>query len=375
MGNNARMNSLRPREALPDVLRALAMISVLAVNAMGYATAPWGEPLGPRTPLDSTGTAATQALVAALLQGKGYTLLAFVFGMSLWLSARHHARPVALQRGRVRNRRLLGLGIVHGVFVYFGDILTLYALVGRRLLKRLYLPWGPLRRHLRHALGWAILAKLVLVAIMVGLPDRSVGAGDSTLSTVQGWWPFLKLNAGFYTAGVVAGLIVSGPVLYLCMACGVAAARLRLLTHQRWRAWLRRCLLRWGPPLMALTLTCGWAWAVTTSTDEISPWIEVFGDLLTIPVAAVYLAALALVSTGGSARWCRGLSPLGQRTLTLYVAHSVVCLLLFSGVGLALSLTTPETVLFSFGFWLLALTAAKLSGRQRWPLEAWVGRR
>ena len=369
------MNSLHPREPLPDALRALAMISVLTVNAMGYTSAPWGEPLGPRTPLDSAWTAAMQGMAAALLQGKGYTLLAFVFGMSLWLGARRQTRPLALQRSRVRHRRLLGLGIVHGVFVYFGDILTLYALIGQRLLKRLYLPWGPLRRHLWHALGWAILAKLVLAAIMVGFPSGVGSDGEATLSTVQGWWPFLKLNAGFYAAGAVAGLIVFGPVLYLCMACGVAAARLRLLTHRRWRAWLRRCLLRWGPPLMALTLAYGWACAVTASTDDISPWIEVLGDLMTMPVAAVYVAALALASTGGSAPWCKGLAPLGQRTLTLYVGHSVVCLVLFSGAGLALSPTTPETVLFSVGLWLLALKAAKLSGRQRWPLEAWVGRR
>jgi uncharacterized protein len=369
------MNSTRPREALPDVLRALALVSVLVVNAIGYASAPWGSPLGSRIPPDSAWAAATQGLVAALLQGKGYTVLAFVFGMSLWLSARRHTRTEALQRGRVRNRRLLGLGIVHGVFVYFGDILTLYALVGRRLLGRLHLPWGPLRRHLRRALGWAILAKLVLAAIVVGLPDPAGQAGEATLSTVQGWWPFLKLNAGAYTVVVVAGLLVSGPVIYLCMACGVAAARLRLLTHPRWRPWLRRCLLRWGPPLMALSLAHGWAFAVTVSTDGITPWLETFGDLLTLPVTAACMAALALASAGGSARWCQGLVPMGQRTLTLYVGHSLVCLVLFSGAGLALALTNAQTVLFSLGLWLLAWVAAKLGERQQWPLERWIGRR
>lgn len=42
----------------------------------------------PRTPVDSTTAAALQGLIAALLQGKGYPILAFLFGMGLVLAMR-----------------------------------------------------------------------------------------------------------------------------------------------------------------------------------------------------------------------------------------------------------------------------------------------
>ncbi len=368
------MRTPHRRETLPDALRALAMLSVLVLNAIGYAAAPWGPVLGQRMPADSALAAAMQGLVAALLQGKGMAMLAFVFGMALWLSARGRARPEAQRRGLLRNRRLLRLGIVHGLFVYFGDILTLYALMSRLLLRRLHMPWRPLRRHLRRTLAWAVLAKLAFLALLLVPPAPWDAAADASMATVEGAWEFLKLNALTYTTGQLIGALFAAPAVYLCMACGVAAARLRLLTHRRWRPVLRRCLWRWGPALLGLSILFGWGCAVTQASDLARAWIDAGGDLITIPVAACYLAALALASAGGRARWCHGLSPLGQRTLTLYVGHSVLCLALFSGAGLAIALTTVQMVLASLGLWLLAFVAAACSGRRRWPLEAWMGR-
>ena len=351
------------------------MVSVLVVNGIGYAVAPWGPMLGLRVPADSTVAAITQALVGAMLQGKGYPVLAFVFGMALWLSARSHTGPEALRRGLARNRRLLRLGVVHGVFVYFGDILTLYALVGRGLLRRLHMPWGHLRRHLKLALLWAVLAKLAFMAIGVAFPDTRAEVGAEQLGTAQGPWAFLTLNALAYVFGLVVSLILAAPVLYLCMACGVVAARLRLLTHRRWRGLLRRYLSRCGPPLLVLSVMYGWGCTVTAPSDMLSAWNESLGDLIAIPVAACYVAALALASAQGRARWCAWLSPLGQRTLTLYVGHSLLCLVLLSGAGFAIALTTAQIVLACLGLWALAWLVAACSGTRRWPLEAWMGRR
>lgn len=369
------MTPPRPaRDALPDALRALAMLSVLVVNAVGYADAPWGPPLGQRLPPDSALAAAVQGGVGALLQGKGITVLAFVFGMALWLSARGRDGPEAQRRALVRNRRLLQLGLVHGLFVYFGDILTLYAIVGRRLLLRLRMPWRSLRRHLRRALAWAVLAKLAMVALIVAMPTAGDEAGAGSLATVRGAREFLQLNAQAYGFGLAVSLLLAAPVLYLCMAFGLAAARLRLLTHRRWRPLLRRWLRRCGPALLGLSLLYGWACAVAAPAGPARAWTDGLGELIAIPVAACYVAALALASAGGRARWCHRLGALGRRTLTLYLGHGLLCLLLFSGAGLALAWTTVQTVLLCLGVWLAAWLAAARSGTRRWPLEAWMGR-
>lgn len=375
MPDAERMTGELRRQPLPDALRAIALVAVLVVNALGYATMPVGPQLGLRVPADSAWAAATQGIVAGLLQGKGYTMLAFVFGMGLWLAARKRSRAEALQRGVVRQRRLLALGVLHGAFVYLGDILTMYALVGWQLLGRLHMPWKPFRRHLWRALVWALVAKSLLAVVIFRMADLPLVVEGASLSTAQGAWPFVKLNAGTYLLVQVSAIVFSGPVLYFCMACGVAAARLRLLTHRRWRGVLKRWLLCCSLPLLVLSGAYGWGYAMTPAAEPPSPWLEVLAEVISMPVAALYVAALALASNGGRARWCQGLGPLGQRTLTLYVGHGLICLALFSGAGQAIALTTTQTLLFCLGLWWLAWVAAALSGPLRWPLEAWMARR
>lgn len=364
-----------PRESLPDALRALAMISVLVMNTIGYAVAPWGPPLGVRAPDASGWDALAQGLAAALLQAKGYPMLAFVFGMALWLAARGRPRAQAIQRGIARQRRLLGLGVVHGVFIYFGDILTLYALIGRRVLHRLHAPWAMLRRHLLKALCWALLAKLVLVASLLVATDVPQALAGDTFGSVAHAWGFLQLNATAYVAGLILALIIAAPVLYLCMLAGMAAARLRLLTHRRWRPVLRRWLRLGTVVLLPPTVLYGWVCATGLPTDAARPWIDAMGDLISVPVAALYLMALGLASRGGSARWCQRLAPLGRRTLTLYVGNGVLSVLLLSGAGLALELPVAGVFALCLGVWLAAWMAALCSGSRRWPLEAWMARR
>lgn len=365
------------RQPLPDALRALALLSVLAVNAGGYLVAPWGA-LVERNPPDSVLAGAVQGLITALLQGKGYPMLAFLFGMGLWFASRGREPHLARQRGVRRQKKLLKLGVLHGVFVYFGDILTNYALIGWHLLAHLHEPWRSLRRRLYRALGWALAVSVLSIAVMAFLAARPGLVGDAlpqpepTLAQAQTWGQFWLINAGAYATLQVGALLLSWPVLRLCMLCGVAAARLRLLTHPRWRRGLRRWASRLAPPLLLLNLGYGLAQTRVIAGSERAFWVESIGGLIGLPLAAVYVMALALAANGGRAVWCRWLAPLGQRTLTLYVGHSLLCLGLYTGIGLGLQPSTAEMALVSLGLWCGALAAARASGARRWPLEAWL---
>lgn len=370
-----------PREPLPDALRALAMLAVLAVNAAGYLVAPWGPLLGERTPPDSGTAIAVQGLIAALLQGKGYPMLAFLFGMGLWFALRRRepaaARPAALRR----QKKLLGLGVLHGLFVYFGDILTMYALIGWNLLRRVREPWGPFRRRLKRALFWALGVTLGVVvlslafAAMAGLAGEAAAEPEPRVVQAQRWLDFFVLNGSAYLTFTVASLLLAWPILRLAMLLGIAAARLRLLTHRRWRPWRERWLVRAALPLLLLNLAYGGAYVGVAAGSERSLWVESLGNLVGPPLAVVYLLALAEAARGGRAAWCRVLAPLGQRTLTLYVGHGLLCVLLFGGVGLGLELSTLDMAIFSAVLWLSALGLSHASGRRRWPLEAWLSRR
>lgn len=358
------------------------MLAVLAVNAAGYLVAPWGPILGERIPADSSAATVVQGLIAAVLQGKGLPMLAFLFGMGLVLSARGRDPVGARARATTRQKRLLGLGVVHGVFVYFGDILTMYALIGWHLLSRVREPWRSLRRRLWRALWWALGVSALAALLTYGIVTPGETAGEPGPPTAEprmvlalNWVDFWIINAGAYGAIQLGSLLLAWPVLRLCMLCGIAAARLRLLTHRRWRPLLQRGVARAALPLLLLNLGYGWAYVSASAGSERALWVESLGSLVGPPLAAVYVIALALAARGGAAPWCQVLAALGQRTLTLYVGHSVLCVLLFGGVGLGLGFTTGGMALFSLTLWGVALALALASRAHRWPLEAWLARR
>ncbi len=375
------MSALGQRQPLPDALRALAMISVLTVNSAGYLVAPWGALLGERSPPDSQIAVMVQGLIAALLQGKGYPMLAFLFGMGLVLATRARPAPVAHERAVARQKKLLKLGLLHGLLVYFGDILTMYALVGWRLLAQVHEPWRLLRRRLRRALAWA-LAATVLSVVLIALfaaPAGPAGSApvdaDPSLAQARHLIDFWMVNASAYAVMQISALLLFWPVLRLCMLCGVAAARLRLLHHRRWRRGLWLCAQRWAGPVVLLNLGYGLTYVSVVAGSQRAIWVEFLGNLFGPALAAIYVVALALGAQGGRAAWCRWLAPLGQRSLTLYIGHSLLGLGLFSGAGLGLQLGSLGLALFALLLWGLALLAARASAGRRWPFEAWMARR
>lgn len=352
------------------------MVSVLLVNGAGYLVAPWGAVLGERVAAGAHVDAAVQFLIAWVLQGKGYPMLAFLFGFGLCCAMRQGpSLDEALARLRARQRRLRRLGIGHGLFIYFGDILTLYSLVGQGLLRPCREPWSALRRRLRRAVGWAVASLLLLLAWVWPPGAAAPAPAEPTLAQAADWWDFWRINASAYLVSQVASLLFAWPVVRLCMLVGIAAARLRGLTHPRWGHTRRRWLARLGPPVLVLNLALAGLGAHLWAADQRWLLVDALAVLAGVLMAAVYLLALSRLAREGAAAWCRWLAPLGRRSLTLYLAHGLLCALLFSGAGLGWRPGPGVMAAFGLGLWALALVAARWRPGARWPLEAWLAGR
>jgi uncharacterized protein len=370
--------SARPREPGPDALRALALLGVLIVNAAGYLSSPWGPVLGAQAAQAGGAALALQGFYAFAVQGKAYPILSFLFGMGLALAQRRQPRALAQTRARSRQKRLLLLGVVHGVLIYFGDILTVYALIGWLLLRHVQAPWSDLRRRLRRALFWAIGVAMALglgvaAAWLLLSADEAGVAAEPSFATVASWPEFWLLNLSGY-ALMQAGLLVTGfALLRLLMLAGVAAARLRWLTHPRWQRQRQRLLRRWAAPALLLNALYALGYVQHSANRDLLGLVEILG--FTAGPLLSMVMVLAFAQHARHSRWPPALAPLGQRTLTLYVGHSLLCVLLFSGVGLALHPGIGALLVFSLVLWGAAGLAARASGARRWPLEAWMARR
>src|SRR5262245_2916003 len=123
------------RVAVLDVLRGAALFGIIAANMRGFMgplsgymdhTLMWTDPAN----------RAAQALVDVLISGKFITLFSFMFGIGFAIQMdRAEARGLA---SRVFYLRRLGVlllfGLIHLVLIWWGDILTAYALMGFLLL-------------------------------------------------------------------------------------------------------------------------------------------------------------------------------------------------------------------------------------------------
>ena len=209
------MSETAPRPILPgerivalDVLRGFAMFGVLVAYCV------WSLGLAPAetfTPLDR----ALAVGVGFLVDGKFYTLLAFLFGLGFQLQVDRtgdsDAAAVRLYRRRLTVLAILGL--LHALLLRNGDILFPYAVTGFLLIPFRRATDRVLLNAVRLILLWLVVAHWPWEAIGAPSPERPDTAGMSYLAGNFAWllywyatapltWP---LNLGLFLLGLRAG--------------------------------------------------------------------------------------------------------------------------------------------------------------------------
>ena len=351
----------RARLDLVDALRALALFGILQINIQSFA---WGagDPLGffarPPTAADTV----AYLLAGTFVQTKFISLFAFLFGFGLamqfrslqraeWHAGLTGAEAVRAARSVYRRRLwfLLGLGVAHGVLLYYGDILTTYAIVG--FIVVLYAGTRPARlaRATRNWwIGFAVVTTVLLgggmLALSVFPPENDPTAIGPELLAARDTY----LNAGYlgqlaqraqdYIGVQVGALMLGLPMVVALFLLGALAARLGWLRHpERFpRAWR----------------AARWIGAAGLAAGFIGAWLN-YNNMLRTPGAANLLAYLFIVASGVAfmlyvsliVRWRHAqpmaalitwLAPAGRMPLTNYLSQSVLMGVLLSGWGFGL---------------------------------------
>jgi len=353
----APAEALRPvapseRVAVLDVLRGFALYGVLLANTVtwysGRAFLPGAEIASRTGPVD----VAARTVIKFLVDGKSMTLLSFLFGVGFAVQltrAEEQGRevlPVYLRRLAI----LIAIGLCHATFIWWGDILTSYALAGfllilfRRSSARALIVW---------AVALSIVPQLVASAPPVAafLQRVTPGPGDHEAWRAQvlaaiGGDDYVHLmgihlrQAFYHVAGASPAYL---PWTVGRFLLGYLVGRSLWLHDAADHLPKFRKLLGWG---IGLGVACA---AVTIPLRvmmrqgaTLHPGIRIAlmipEEIGLLATAAAYLAALVLLMQRPAwrRRLTMTLAPVGQMALTSYLSQSVICTFVFYGWGLGL---------------------------------------
>ncbi|GAA2174165.1 DUF418 domain-containing protein [Arthrobacter parietis] len=338
------MGSARLREV--DALRSFALGGILMVNIWYFADAfTLAGEISPNH--RSAADLAVRFTVAALFEAKFYLLFSFLFGYSFDLQWRAAIAATASPVQRIQRRlaALFVLGLLHGLVLFFGDILLTYALMGLILLAT-----HSLRTSTAVITGSALIGGIGSLILAVGLFIAGAGAGAPSAAIAvnsgaltQSPSSVFAANADNFLENVAGVVFVQGPLSLGMFYLGLAAARARLLE----RPLSTRILTTTAATCLPVGLAAGVFQAYLTtygSGDRFS--VLAFGiSTLTAPLqTAGYVSLLLLLfRTAAGARLCGLLAPAGRMALTNYLLQSVIMALVFTAYGLRLSDGLPAS--------------------------------
>lgn len=115
-----------------DAIRGFALLGILIVNMAWYSSpALYAEILG-KTIWTGFWDTMTSSFINLFVQGKFYSMFSFLFGLGFAIFF-ERAKERTAKPKRLFYRRLfilLLIGLIHAFFIWYGDILVTYAIVG-----------------------------------------------------------------------------------------------------------------------------------------------------------------------------------------------------------------------------------------------------
>jgi uncharacterized protein len=385
-----------------DALRGFAVMGILAMNIVAFAM-PEMAYVSPKAYGGETASdIAAWALGFLLFDGKMRGLFSILFGASMLLII-DRAEANGQNPRSVHYRRMAWLavfGLCHYFFIWWGDILFLYAAVGCIAFR--FRGWEA-RRLIKWALGLFTLG-VVLTSLFFGAQLAVASAADDPASPMaeagrdiraeyakidgevtdelalyRG--PYLPIvderlgNAVNPFIGVLMTMLETLPLMML----GMALFRNGFLTGGWAAADYRRMARRWLPPGVVLTLLVGWlqwrsGFDYLVGVNAFMAWSGPGRLMMTVAYAALLVLLIRRASaSAGIAR----VAAAGRAAFSNYLGTSIVMTTIFYGYGIGLFGDVGRWTLYLFcaGMWAVMLLWSKpwLDRFRYGPLE-WLWR-
>lgn len=382
------------RHVILDVLRGLALLGIALANFPEFSL----YSFLPAEAADAMPTAGIDRIVHYLqyifIDGKFYTIFSLLFGIGFSIIIAN-----AMRRGangfRIFYRRmfvLLLIGFLHLMFLWSGDILMLYALLGMLL---------PLFRNAsnRALLGWAFVSLAIPVAVdfivelsgiypsapVVELQQFYCAKYGITDENFAYWLRDAEHYGGTFEFLIQGALVrvqefIDGNRYFKVMGLfllGFYIGRNRFYANLENRKPQLKRIARYGF-VIGLPLSFLYAWSAMNGrpwglgTHAVLYFVSVF------PLGFAYVAGICLCYLRRPQGWgFRFFATPGRMALTNYIGQSLFGMLLFYGIGFGFGtgVGLVYVVLIATGVWIVQalFSGVWLYYCQFGPLE-WIWR-
>ena len=386
-----------------DAMRGFAVMGILAMNIISFAMPEWAYITPAAYGGDSLADKIAWFFAFIFIDGKMRGLFSLLFGASLMLVI-DRATDKGESAAQVHYRRMAWLavfGLAHYFFIWFGDILFLYAIIGMIAFR--FRNWPPER-----------LVKIACIIFAVGLALWGIQFGalqifqyfatrpDATADMARQFRelmdsadlafniaPDLALHRSSYAAITMDRLDEwSTPLILVVqsigetlplMMIGMAMQKSGFMTGN-WEAIdYRRWVMRMLPVGLLLTLVLG-VWIVAVDFDRITALAVFFfwGAIPRIMLTVGYAAVLILIIRRYQNHpMLARVAATGRAAFSNYLGTSIVMTTIFYGYGFGLFGHVGRTGLWVFvlGAWAVMLLWSKpwLMAFHFGPLE-WLWR-
>lgn len=377
-----------------DALRGFALSGIALANFPEFSLFNF---LGPEAAEEVAGAkfdSLTRYLQYVLVDGKFYTIFSLLFGIGFSIIL-GNASKKGVNGFRIFYRRmgvLTLIGFLHLMFIWSGDILMLYALMGMLL---------PLFRNIsdRGLLKWAAVLLFMPVLIDAGCELTGTNLSAPIVEAQQkacaryginsdnfAYWlrdaESYKGTFQFLLQGALVRMqeFVDGNRYFKVLGLfliGFHIGRKRIFADlESRRNWLRKVFS--AGVAVGLPLSLAYAW----SAFRHHPWGLAAHSLLyfasVYPLGFAYMAGIPLLYLKCKNGWLwRMLAAPGRMALTNYIGQSVIGMLLFYGIGLgfgaSIGLFCTECVVAAVFLFQVAFSRIWLHFFQFGPLE-WLWR-
>jgi len=349
------------RIATLDVIRGFAVMGIFSVNVVAFAMieAAYFNPsaYGTRSPVDLAVWTANMVVI----DGKMRSLFSMLFGASMLLVV-ERAEAAGESGWTVHWRRmtvLFGFGLIHYYFLWYGDILALYAVTGLVAFLFRRMPAEKLA-----ALGASLLIGHMLLFsgflwYMSGLQAAAEAPGASAAAIrewnegfgelapgaaeiakdkalhLAGFWPIAREKLAEWW-DIIPNTLAFLPDTLGLMLLGMAGYRSGFLTGG-WDDRTYRTIASWALPVGALGGLGVIAYDLASGFDVIGILAAfVVAGTPFVTVMALGYAALIILLSRNPGGFARRIAAVGRCAFTNYLGTSLVAAFVFYGWGLGL---------------------------------------